>query len=108
MCITVNPYCPMEQGACNGESGRAQTSGKIELKDENNISPRTQEACLELCKAYPGTTGCEASGSYGRMIGGPGTSNRGCYAHTSNITSGNGERAKYCWVFANCKKGKRC
>ena len=102
---TVNPYCPIEQGACAGENGVAQSSGKTELRDENNLIPTSQEKCLELCKNIPGATGCEAVGTY-RFIGGPGTTNRRCYVHTSNITSGNGESSKYCWVFSNCVLGK--
>ena len=100
----MSPYCPREPGACATDNGQAQNSGKIELTDGNGAAPATQDECLELCKNHQNATGCEVLG-INRNIGGIGGSNRRCYVHTNNVTSGNGENGQYCWVFANCSTG---
>ena len=47
-----------------------------------------------MCRSVTGVTGCEVIWDQG---------NRGCYAHTKEIASGNGVARHFCWVFSKCK-----
>ena len=78
-------------------NGRDQNSGVTTLNSLDGNTLKAQEDCLQLCHAVAGVTGCEVIW---------GQRNRGCYAHTQEIARGNGVRRHFCWVFANCKKGK--
>ena len=107
--FTVSPYCPREAGSCQA-NGQDQSSGVIELRNGDGNTPASQEECLELCKNLVNVTGCETFGidRVGGIGGGGGGGgdNTGCYGHTQEVTSGNGEDNRYCWVFSKCETGK--
>ena len=91
------PDCPKEQGFCVTSNGKDQNSGVKKLNRRNGNTVKRQERCLSLCKSVPGATGCEVIWNQ---------NNRGCYAHTQEVASGDGADKHFCWVFSKCGKGK--
>ena len=55
-----------------------------------------EEQCLKYCRSYPGATGCEVIWDQG---------NRGCFAHTQELSRGSGSDNHFCWVFSKCEEG---
>jgi hypothetical protein len=79
----------MQNGYCVTALGRDQNSG---VKKLNNLDINTDERrlrCLAMCEKVQGATGCEGIWSQG---------NRGCYAHTAEVSRGNGRARHSCWV----------
>ena len=90
----VPPGLPKQNGFCVTSTGRDQNSGVVKLNGLDTGTAQAQAACLRLCKARQGATGCEAIWGQG---------NRGCYVHTQEVARGNGARNHACWVFAKRK-----
>ena len=92
----VEDNCPGENGYCLTSKGFDQNNGVIKL---NSLDSNTRERklnCLKLCRALSNAIGCEVIW---------GQSNRGCYAHTQNIATGNGVDRHHCWMFSKCEAG---
>jgi len=75
-------------------NGSDQNSGVVKLNALDGNTPERQEDCLKRCRATPGVTGCEVIWDQG---------NRGCYAHTKEVASGNGVGRHLCWIFSKCR-----
>ena len=82
---------PRERGFCVLANGEDQNSGVIKLNSVDGNTIKAQQECLNLCKLVNGVTGCEVIWDQ---------SNRGCYAHTQDISRGNGVDRHFCWVFS--------
>ena len=81
----IGSTCLVEgSGWCLNRNGDDQNSGVIRLGSGN---------CLEMCRNYPGATGCEEN--LQRQI---------CYVHTQDVALGRHNRNYHCWVFDNCGK----
>ena len=91
--VKVKKECPKEKGFCVTSHGYDQNSGVIKLNSINGNTRKRQAACLKMCKAFGGATGCEEIWN---------RKNRGCYVHTKTISRGNGVRNHACWVFSKC------
>ena len=76
-------------------SGADQNSGVKKLNSVDGNTIQAQQECLRLCSLVHGATGCEVIWDQG---------NRGCYAHTQDISHGNGVDRHFCWVFSKAKK----
>ena len=85
--------CPKENGFCVDQNGKDQNNGvnKLNAVPGNNLG--IERACLALCHAYEGATGCERIFSGG---------NAGCHVHTKEIEKGNDRMGHACWIFAKC------
>ena len=94
--LKIGPVCPREEGFCVTSNGGDQNSGVFKLNSLDGNTPYRQEECLKLCRSVAGVTGCEVIWDQW---------NRGCYAHTQEIASGNGVDRHFCWVFSKCEEG---
>ena len=94
--MKIEPACPREQGYCVTSSGGDQNSGVTKLNSLDGNTLNRQEQCLSLCRSVAGVTGCEVIWDQ---------SNRGCYAHTQEVASGNGAARHFCWPFSKCEEG---
>ena len=92
----LEPVCRKERGRCIKTNGGGHSSGVIKLDDRNANSAKRQERCFRMCRSTPGATGCEAIWNQ---------RNKGCYAHTEQISRGNRGDRHLCWVFAKCELG---
>ena len=93
----INPEdCLREKGFCVTSSGSDQNEGVIIINSIDGNTEESQLECLNICLAYPGSTGCEVIWNQ---------NNRGCYIHTKPIARGNLVNNHYCWVFSKCYKG---
>ena len=82
------------------KNGRDQNSGVKKLNSLDGNTAKRQAACLKMCHAHKGATGCEEIWKQG---------NRGCYVHTKAVARGNGVAHHACWIFSKCHgKGNRC
>jgi len=86
--------CPMEPGFCVMANGTDQNEGVIKLNEVDGNTPEAQATCLDLCQEEEGATGCEVIWDQ---------SNRGCYAHTSEVDRGNKANNHTCWIFSKCQ-----
>ena len=93
----LEPNCPREKGYCVTASGADQNSGVIKLNDLDGNTWNRQEQCLKLCRTVAGVRGCEVIWDQ---------DNRGCYAHTQEVASGNGVDRHFCWDFSKCEEGR--
>ena len=75
------------KGTCLNSEGKNQNDGEILLNTDD------QSNCLELCRKYPGGTGCQFS-----------LRNSACYVHTKDVAKG-GSGPLLCWIFSNCQAG---
>jgi hypothetical protein len=80
----------LTRGYCVRGDGRDQNSGVKKLNSLDINTPDRMEKCLEACSKVSGVTGCEGIFSQG---------NRGCYAHTQDVSgAGNGRGRHNCWI----------
>ena len=78
-----------EKGVCLNSEGENQNDGEILLSTGDD-----QAKCLELCRKYPGATGCQFK-----------TLNSNCLVHTKDVVKGGGRDDFSCWIFSNCQAG---
>ena len=100
-------HCAREAGYCVKPNGEDQNDGvtqNIEMMATNMLFVRRgsnehafQNLCLAMCLETEGATGCEI---IWKQWGG------GCFAHTREVSRGNGAGNHDCWVFSKCTKGK--
>ena len=84
-----------EKGFCVLSNGEDQDSGVKKLNSVDGNTTQAQQECLKLCASVHGVTGCEVIWNLG---------NKGCYAHTQDISHGNGDDRHFCWVFSKSSK----
>jgi len=81
--------CTKQAGFCVKQNGSDQNSGVVKLNAVDGKTLKSQQDCLKLCLATTGVKGCEVIWDQG---------NRGCYAHTQSVASGNGAARHMCWI----------
>ena len=86
---------PREKGFCVLANGADQNSGVKKLNSVDGNTIKAQEECMKLCKTVDDATGCEVIWDQ---------VNRGCYAHTQDISHGNNVDRHFCWVFSKAAK----
>ena len=74
-------------------NGVDQNSGVIKFNNLDGNTVDRRKACLDMCRVYPGATGCEV---IWRQY------NRGCYVHTQQVARGNKAAKHACWIFSKC------
>ena len=79
-------------------NGGDQNSGVVKINSLDGNTLDRQEKCLDQCRSVTGVTGCEVIWAQ---------DNRGCYAHTEEVVSGNSADKHFCWVFSKCDKEGR-
>ena len=86
--------CHLEKGYCVKPGGWDQNAGVIRLDNKDGDTIKRRQECLKQCASVSGVTGCELI--FGQM-------HKGCFAHTQEVSSGNGAGWHYCWILAEQK-----
>ena len=82
------------KGDCVKPNGENQTVEVQHLSSLDIDTIERQRECFDMCRTIPRVTGC---------VGIWGQNDRGCYAHTHEVTIGNGQSNHRCWVFSKVK-----
>ena len=78
-----------QKGFCVMKNGATQRSGIKTLNTKNIDTKEKEEECKTLCSKVKGVTGCVTIRDQ---------KNRGCYAHTHEVSRANGNRNHKCWL----------